>query len=109
MKLMGQDYNAVTGMTTQYLSHGNGKITIRCFQDVEPALIQNQRELNAQSSKSRVKIVEGIGTKVASIPMGLIDQFHKQGLNLLTCSDAQLKRVLNDPNYKKLRTAHGRV
>lgn len=109
MKLMGQDYNEVTGMTTQYLSHGNGKITIRCFQDVEPALIQNQRELNAQSSKSRVKAVEGIGTKVASIPVGLIDQFHKQGLNLLTCSDARLKRVLNDPDYRKLRTAHGRV
>ena len=108
MKLMGRDYNEVSGLTTEYWSHG-GKLTIRKFQDVEPALIQNQLELHAQSSKARPKIVEGLGTKVASIPMGLIEKFHAEGLNILTCSEAQLKRVLNDSSYSKLRTAYGRV
>lgn len=109
-RLIAADYNPVSGITTEYWQHTNStKVTVRNLQDVEPLIDQNVAELNAKSSKASVGIAEGMGVKVASIPMGLVEDFHHKGVNLLTCPVSQLKRILNDPNYKKLRTAHGRL
>lgn len=110
MKLISREYNPTTGMTTEYLSHDGGKkITVRMLQDVEPMLIQNANELKAKSSKGRVGISEGLGVKVASIPMGTVERLAKEGLNVITCSEKRLKALLNDPAYSKLRTAYGRL
>ncbi len=76
---------------------------------MEPILVNNTRELNAKSSKSRVGIASGFGTKVASIPMGLVEKLAKEGTNILTCSEKELKAFLNDSSYSKVRTAHGRI
>ena len=109
MRLMARDYDEFTGMTTEY-HVGGGKITIRRLQDVEPYLVQNQQELNAKSSKARVGIAAGLGTKVASIPPALVEKWLKEeGFNLFTASEAEIARKLNDSNYRKLRTAHGRI
>jgi hypothetical protein len=110
MKVLKQDYNETTGITTQYILHPNGKITVRGLQDAEPIFNENSRRLNSVSSKSRRDYGEGLGIKVASIPMGLVEQLARErGLNILTCSDAQLKALLNDSEFNKLRTAHGKV
>lgn len=109
-KLVAADYNPVSGITTEYWQHnGSTKVTVRSLQDVEPLLDQNTAELNAKSSKAGVGIAEGLGVKVASIPMGMVERFAQQGTDILTCSAAELKQILNDPDYKKLRTAHGRL
>lgn len=107
--LIARDYDEFTGMTTEYHSD-SGKLHIVRLQDVEPFLVQNERELNAKSSKARVGIASGVGVKVASIPPALVEKWLKEeGFNLFTASEAEIARRLNDPDYKKLRTAHGRV
>jgi hypothetical protein len=109
MSLIAKDYDPFTGMTTEYFSRG-GKLTIRRSQDVEPYLVQNQQELNARSSKARVGIASGVGVKVASIPPALVEKWLKEeGFNIFTASEVEIARKLNDPDYRKLRTAHGRV
>jgi len=111
MKLIAEDHNPVSGITTQYLSHSDGRLTVRGVQDVEPVIRHNQAILNSKSSKaSKLSEGEGLGTKVASIPSILVDKLLKEkGINLLTCSTKDLHKILNDPDYRKLRTAHGRL
>ena len=112
MKLLHSDFNPVTGVTTEYWLHANNSsITVRGVQDAEPMINANTAELNSKSAKaSKLNERDGLGTKVASIPMGLVDQLNAEdGINILTCSEAELKRLLNDPEYAKLRTSHGRV
>lgn len=110
MKLISRDYNPVSGMTEEYWGHPDGKVTIRRLQDVEPGLISNVAELNTHSAKGRVGKHEGLGRKVASIPMGIVEDLAKnKRLNILTCTEKELKALLNDPEYSKLRTAHGRL
>jgi len=110
MRLASSEHNDVTGITTEYWIHPRGKkVTIRRVQDAEPILIHNQAELNAKSSKGAVGISSGLGVKVASIPMGLVEEMASKGLNLITCSEQDMKKFLNDPDYRKVRTAHGRL
>ena len=112
MKLLSSEYNPVTGVTTEYWLHANNStITVRGVQDAEPILNNNREVLNTKSAKaSTLNEAEGLGTKVASIPMGMVDELAvHEGVNILTCSEADLKKVLNDPNYAKLRTSHGKV
>lgn len=111
MKLISSEYNPVSGITEEYWMHpGGGKVTVRRLQDVEPMLKQNAEELNAKSSKSRVGIAAGLGVKVASIPMGLVENLKQEkGLDVMSCKESDLKRLLNDSDYAKLRTAHGRL
>lgn len=111
MRLIEQDYNEVSGMTTQYWLHPGGrKVTVRRYQDAEPIINSNVAQFNGKSSKGRLNEAEGLGTKVASIPMGLIEQLEKErNINILTCTEAELKRLLNDPEFRRLRTAPGRI
>jgi hypothetical protein len=111
MKLIKSDFDEVTGLTTEYWIHPGGKkVTIRRVQDVEPILIANKAEYNSKSSKSRISSeCEGLGRKVASIPMGLVEKLASEGLNLITCSPEELKKFLNDPEYRFIRTAPGRI
>jgi hypothetical protein len=98
------------GIEERYWLREDGKITVQRVQDIEPYLNQNRVELNSRSAKASKLGRDGLGTKVASIPFGLIEQLCQQrGVNLLTCSNDQLKRILNDPEFSKLRTAHGRI
>lgn len=112
MKLLNSDYNPITGVTTEYWLHANNStITVRGVSDVEPILKDNALQLNSRNSKaSKLNDREGLGTKVASIPMAKVDEMAVHGgINLLTCSEKELKRILNDSNYAKLRTTHGKV
>ena len=111
MKLISRDYSEVTGITTEYWSHPGGKrVTVRRYQDSEPLMTENARQLNSHSQKGRRDYGEGVGLKIASIPPAFIEQYMKErGVNLLNCTDAQFKRFLNDPEYRKFRTAPGRV
>lgn len=112
MKLLGSEYNEVTGITVEYWGHTNGtSLTIRTLQDIEPIMNMNKFERSCRSQKSRkFNESEGLGTRVASIPMGAIEEIRmKTGLDLITCSDEDLKKFLNDADYARFRTAYGRV
>jgi len=110
VKIIDEDYNPATGITTQWLLQSDGNIRVRGVQDVDPILGLNREVLNTKSSKSRLNSPEGLGTKVASIPTVLVEKLLKEkGLNLLTCSNKDLHKLLNDADYSKLRTAHGRL
>ena len=110
-KLISSEYDEVTGFTTRYYSlDGGKKVHVQVLQDVEPLLIQNRREINEKSAKARKFKREGLGTKVASIPNGVVEQLRQErGINILTCSEKQLKAILNSSEFSGLRTAHGRI
>jgi len=109
VKLVSRDFDEVTGLYTDYLVNGRGQITIQRWHDAEPIIKHNQAELAAKSAKGRVGKYEGLGRKVASIPMGVVEKLAKEGTNLITCSSKDLKKILNDPEYRHLRTAYGRL
>lgn len=109
MKLVSRDFCETTGLFTDYLVNGRGQITIRRWHDAEPIVKHNRMELAAKSAKGRIGKHEGLGRKVASIPMGEVERQAKLGLNLITCSPKDLKRFLNDPENRDLRTAYGRL
>ncbi len=113
MILTGRDYDEITGITTEYWTHlGGKKVTVRRLQNVEPHLDLNRARMNSCSSKSKshLRKAQGYGAQVASIPMGFVEEhLQKTGVNLISCSTDQLHRVLNDPNFQRLRVAHGRI
>ena len=109
-KLIKRDYNEYTGVTMEYYANLDGSVTVRQFQDVEENLISNRLELNEKSSKSRHSMQEGLGRKVASIPASLAPVIKKDtGIDIFTASPSQLKTILNNRDFSKLRTAHGRL
>jgi len=111
MILTSEEHNPVTGITTQWFTHKDGRITIRAVQDVEPVIRHNTAVLNSKNAKaSKLNESEGLGTKVAAIPTILAEKWMREkGLNLYTCPSKDLLKMLNDPDYRKLRTAHGRL
>ncbi len=108
MKLMSREYDPVTDMYTDYWQEGT-KLHVQKYQMVANHLRQNQKEYAENSSKARNHRGDGLGQKVASIPMGIAEKLAKNGLNVLTCGEDQLKRLLNNPEYRALRTAPGTV
>ena len=110
MILISEEHNPVSGITTQWFSHKDGRITIRGVQDVEPVIRNNTAILNSKRAKGKLNENEGLGTRVASIPTILAEKWMREkGLNLYTCPSKDLLKMLNDPDYRKLRTAHGRL
>ena len=103
-RLIGSEYDPVTGFTTQYWQHGT-KLTIRRLQDVEPMLKHNKAQFNDAPIRHR----DGI-EKVATIPNALIEKWMRErGFNWFKSTDAERKKILNDPDYRHLRTRGGRL
>lgn len=73
--------------------------------DVEPNLDQNIREFNEQHFGWR----EGLGEKVASIPMGVVlEWMQRYGVDIYNRDHLPaVERLLNDPEWRKLRTRPG--
>ena len=108
---ISESYNEATGITIlKTFDDADNKVHIQAFQDVDPMFEQNKNEFNHYSSKSKTHLVQdGLGTKVASIPMGLVEKLYQEGFNVYRCSQKDLKKLLNNPDYSKIRTAPGRV
>jgi hypothetical protein len=86
-----------------------GTITIRRWADAEPFWRTNQMEFNGYSSKGRHNFNEGIGRKVASVSPADYLELKKRGYDTLTMSDAELRKLFNDREFRYLRTAPGRL
>ena len=89
-----------------------GQVTVERVQDVEPILDNNKRLLNDGSNGySKSKDLK----RVASIPLVVLEQWMKEdGVNFLAMPhgpdrEKYLRKKLNDPNNKWLRTSGGRM
>jgi len=108
--LISTEYNEFTGLTEEFWHDpAAGTITIRYMQDIEPMLKANQQEFNGYSSKGHHNFNEGIGRKVASIPPGAVLALKKMGYDLDTMRPDAIKKMLNDRDFAKFRTAPGRL
>jgi len=101
-RLLGR--NAVTGVETWWLWNGDGTCTIRETQDVEPILDRNQELYNLNDGYDSERNFK----RVASIPNVVLTEYRKKGINLLSPEfEPEMKRFLNDSDFRKLRTASG--
>ncbi len=88
-----------------------GQVTVERVQDVEPILDNNKRLLNdGTNGYSESKDLK----RVASIPLVVIEQWMKKdGVNFLSLSGPErqkyLRKKLNDPDNRWLRTSDGRL
>lgn len=94
---------------TERLSYdeSENKFTLQIFDDVEPVINNNKQlyNLNDGYSPSRE------WRRVASIPLVVVEMWKKMyGTNpLRPGNEALLRRLLNDPDLRGLRTAPGRL
>ncbi len=109
---LGEEYDEFTGFTTRYWHQDNGdgktQLVIQRLQDVEANLNANQREYNSYGDYNRYG--DKAQHKVASIPNAVAEKWlREEGFNIFTATDAEIRRKLNDSDYKKLRTMPGRL
>ena len=102
-----------TAVSTE-IKASNGELVIKRTQDTEPILELNGREMNEAptwrpyaSGKKDVPM-----RKVAEIPLIVVEQWLKEGINIFSPDPDMQKKFrqkLNDPNYRYLRTYPGKV
>lgn len=96
-----------TGARLSWRPEADGSGTVISRTDVAPILERNKRMATANDGWSR----SGELRRVASIPFALIHKWLvEEGWNALdpACADT-LRRKLNDPEWRHLRTAPGQV
>lgn len=89
----------------------DGKLVVCRTQDVEPYLEQNKVRMNDAPSWRPYSSSDGM-REVADIPMIVVEQWLREGFNMLDPSPEnakELARRLNSIEYEKLRTFPGRV
>lgn len=94
------------GFETRYYHDPiEGKLVVQRLQDVETNLKANVNEYNSYGDH-KASMYKGSGMhKVASIPKAIAEQWlREEGFNIFTASDAEIRRKLNDSDYRKLRT-----
>ena len=76
-------------------------------QDVEPYLEHNQRLYNSGHDGTNA---DGSLREIAEIPPIIIHQWMLEGISIFRKEDwPKIRQRLNDPEWRKLRTAPGRV
>jgi hypothetical protein len=103
----------VSDITTQ-MKGQDGKLVVYREQDVEPYLEANAKAYN--DAPSWRPYASGTADRpmrhVASVPMVVIEQWMKEGVNVFDPSPEMQKKIaakLNDYTNRKLRTYPGRV
>jgi hypothetical protein len=95
---------------TTTITAANGQLVVKREQDVSGYLEQNKREL-AEAPSWRPYAGMNM-RKVASIPMIVVEQWMKEGVNVLDPSPEAQRKVaqkLNSNEYQHLRTYPGQV
>lgn len=92
---------------TRFHRETDGGFTIQSVQDVEP-ILENNKTLQSVTQKS------DWGRHIASIPLVMIEKWSKEsGVNLLALPKDEfarfIKRKIDDPDYRWLRTTSGAV
>jgi hypothetical protein len=89
--------------------HNEDKVILQNVQDVEPLLELNKKEalgdsMYGQQSNSGMR-------KVASIPLIIIEKWKRElGVDIYNKNDwPKIKQLLNDPEYRFLRTHESKI
>lgn len=86
--------------TEHYFDHAEGKMYIKRVEDIEPLLDENAYARNHQGNNGFGKSRNW--RKIGSIPMIVVEQAFRQGINILDGSpeaDKWVRKFLDD-NYK---------
>jgi TRAP-type uncharacterized transport system substrate-binding protein len=108
MKLVSRVYDPVTGITEEHYVEGT-KVHIKRWQDIEENVELNKKMFNSVSSKSKEHLRKADGlVQMASIPLSAVENLKQtRGVDILTCTEGELKRLLNSSEFAKFRTAPG--
>lgn len=96
---------------TTTVSGKAGELVVKRTQDTTGYLEQNKAEFNAAPSWRPYSDANGM-RKVASIPMIVVEQWMKEGVNIFDPSPEMQKKIaakLNSNEFAYLRTYPGRV
>ena len=84
------------------------KLVIKTYQDVEPILERNKRLQSVEEYKRQG--IKNDYQHVASIPLVLIHEWMKQGINIWDKGDwPKIKAKLQEPENRYLRTTLGDI
>ena len=84
------------------------EFTINTYQDCEPILEENKQDYNNYGDKLTPGKA-GEGVRVASIPMNIWNRWMKETNGEIQRDHNLMKRYLNDPGNKFLRTTPTRI
>jgi hypothetical protein len=95
-------------LTEHRTDPATGDVIVRRTQDVEPYLDRN-KEL-AWSDGARGYNADKSRRHVAEIPLIVVEQWLREGINVLKPEDwPKVRKRLNDPEYRHLRVSGGRI
>ncbi len=100
------DHDAEYGLTEFFhYDPSTNQFSIETVQDVEPILEENKRALNNGDGYTPSRDMR----KIASIPLNVLSLWkEKHGIDIFDKNhEAGVKRLLNDPDWRYLRTAPG--
>lgn len=93
--------------TSEYIDEKG--VHVHRVQDVEDVLNENKAAYNSHGDWKSSRYGKGPMHKIASIPIIVVEQWLKEGFDIYTATPQQIRRKLNDPEYKYLRTIPGKL
>ena len=105
MQFITKETDPWNGVTTEYWAKPDGNVYIRRTVDAENVIRKNKQMQNEHNGRY------GNIAVVGSIPILILEQWQKEtGVNMFSKEfDTIIKRKLNDPDYKYLKTVNGTV
>lgn len=86
----------------------NGQLVVKRTQDVEPFLDMNKR-MQAEGAGGWRRTAKATRRQIAEIPNIVIEMWLKQGFNMFQVSERELRKKLDEPEWRYLKTIPGRV
>ena len=93
---------------TSVEEHNDGSVSFVTHQDVEP-IVENNKLLQKEWGDKLTPGKQASGTRVASIPFGIWEQWMQDTNGAIQKDPKLLARYLNDPDNKYFRTTPTRV
>lgn len=86
----------------------NGELTVYREQDVAPILDSNKRH-QAEGVGGWRRTSKWLKRYVAEIPNIVIEHWLKQGFNFFQCTENELRKKLDEPDWSYLKTIPGKL
>ena len=110
MNSSGWNYDSPTSRPWKLDINNDGTATINTYQDVEPIIEQNKKNLNNYLTFGKASAMgTDNGVTVASIPTTVWEIWMKETNGAIQKDEKLLKKYLNDPDNKYFRTTPTRV
>jgi len=94
------------GIHRKWIDNEDGTFTISATQNLEGLIDRNKAMYNHNDGYTPSRDMQ----RVASIPQSVIDEFSAKGINLFNPAfEPELRKLLNDPDFRGFRTAHGYI